>query len=334
MNPLAQQNSLSILYIEDNIDDQLILRRTLKNSIKTEIKFDIAETAGEGLEKINSNEYDLVFLDYRLPDKTGLEFLEELRAEGNTVPVIFLTGMGNEKIAVEAMRAGVEDYIIKSEIQSNEFIETIRKRLLKQPESRRPSVELSKFEDEIMTELDSHDISKVSLETEQGWLHYNGLKKFTRKHGIEVTDLILEALSKKGVLKVTGEKRLIICPICNSAITDAERSNYICSNCRSKKIVRLNFLSHPFCGYTGDRRTFITEDGLICPNCKVSLAKQLETHGNMEKEGYMVLGNAFECEDCETRFSRPEMVHNCFRCGEEFNYKNMEYMKLKEYSKI
>lgn len=331
---MAQQNSLSVLYIEDNIDDQLILRRTLKNSIKADIKFDTAETAGEGLAKINSNQYDLVFLDYRLPDKTGLEFLEELRAEGKTVPVIFLTGMGSEKIAVEAMRAGVEDYIIKSEIQTNEFIETIRKRLLNQPERKQVSVELSSLEEEVMKGIESLEANEMALETDQGQLFYTGLKDFTKKNGIEVAGLILETLAGKGVLKEKAEKRHIICPICNSAITEADKSNYICSNCRSKNIVRLNFLSHPFCGYTGDRRTFITEDGVVCPNCKVSLSHQIEGLGGMEKEGYMVLGNSFECEDCETRFSRPEMVHNCDRCGEEFNYKNMGYMKLKEYTKV
>ncbi len=331
---MAQQNSLSVLYIEDNIDDQLILRRTLKNSIKANIKFDVAETAGEGLEKINSNQYDLVFLDYKLPDKTGLEFLEELRAEGKTVPVIFLTGMGSDKIAVEALRVGVEDYIIKSEIQTNEFIETIRKRLLKQPEIKRPSVELSGLEEEVMTEIESLEANDIVLETDQGQLYYSGLREFTKKNGIEVSSLILETLAGKGVLKEKREKRLIICPICNSAITEADKSNYICTNCRSKNIIRLNFLSHPFCGYTGDRRTFITEDGLVCPNCKVSLSHQIEALGDMVKEGYMILGKSFECKDCESRFSRPEMVHDCDRCGEVFNYKNMEYMKLKEYTKV
>ncbi len=331
---MTQQSSLSVIYIEDNIDDQLILRRTLKNSINVDIKFDVAETAAEGLVKINANEYDLIFLDYRLPDKTGLEFLEELRAEGKTVPVIFLTGMGSERIAVEAMRAGVEDYIIKSEIQTNEFIETIRKRLLKQDDKTRPSVELSELESEAVKEMDSMDGSDVSIQTDQGRLYYNGLKRFTRKNGNEVTALVLEQLAAKGVLKEKAEKRLIICPICDAAITDGERSNYICSNCRSKNIIRLNFLSHPFCGYTGDRRTFITETGLTCPNCKVNLREQLMSPTDMDKEGYLVLGNAFECEDCQTRFSRPEMVHHCIRCGEEFNYKNMEYMKLKEYTRV
>lgn len=331
---MIPQNTLSVLYIEDNIDDQLILRRTLRNSINAEIVFDVAETAGEGLDKVNSNEYDLIFLDYRLPDKTGLEFLEELRAEGKTVPVIFLTGISDEKIAVEARKAGVEDYIIKTEVQTNAFIETIRKRLLKQPETKRPLVLLSGLEEEALNKLGALGVTDISLQTDQGVLFYKGLKDFTKKHGVEVTDLILEALAKKGVLKEKNQKRLIICPICDSPISKAEQSNYICTNCRSKNIVRLNLLSHPFCGYTGDRRPFITEDGMACPNCKVKLDHILESARNMEKEGYMVLGNAFECEDCGARFSRPELTHNCTRCGEDFSYKNMRYMKLREYTKL
>ncbi len=75
----------------------------------------------------------------------------------------------------------------------------------------------------------------------------------------------------------------------------------------------------------------MTEEGIICPNCKVELTIELDSSSVSDREGYLVLGKAFECEACETRFNRPEMVHNCLKCGEAFNYKNMDYVHLREY---
>lgn len=328
---IAPNNKLSVLYIEENTEDQLILRRALKKSINTDIKFDTAATAKIGMRKINTNDYDLIFLDYRLPDKTGLEFLEEIREKGKTVPVIFLTGMGNERIAVQTIRADVQDYIIKSEIHTNEFIDTIRKRLIEETDKRWTEVELSGLEEEALRELEGNEVSEILLETDEGMIYYAGMRRFTEAHGIEVTSLILETLAEKGVIRETDNRRIVICPICDSAVTAADRSNYACPKCMSKKFVRVKFLSHPFCGFTGDRRTFVTEMGLVCPNCKVELMIELDSSISMDRDGYYVLGNSFECDACETKFNRPEMVHSCVRCGEDFNYKTMDYVHLREY---
>jgi DNA-binding response OmpR family regulator len=59
---------------------------------------------------------DLIFLDYLLGVETGLEVFNEIRKRGCHVPVIMLTGHGSEEIAVEAMKAGVSDYLAKGRI--------------------------------------------------------------------------------------------------------------------------------------------------------------------------------------------------------------------------
>lgn len=328
---MSENNPIQVLYIEDDIDDQLILKRVISRNISPDIKFDVAETAKEGYEKIKKGNYKVVFLDYRLPDKTGLELLEEIRNDGNNTPVFFLTGMGNEKIAVEAMRRGVSDYIIKSEVQSKEFIDSIRKILEKKETGQIKSVELSEVEESLLKEHTESGVEKLELVTEKGILTYSGIDKFVRKHGIEVTALVLSRLEQKGKIIKESEKRVIICPECSGSVASQEQSSYVCSECRSKNISRLTFMSHPFCGYTGDRKQFIKEAGLVCPNCDTPLKKQLTSQSPIEKDGYIVIGNAYECEDCKKRFNRPDMVHTCIRCNEEFTYKNMNYMKLASY---
>lgn len=327
----ALSNSLSVLYIEENKEDQLALRRVLNNSINAEVMFDTAATAEAGIRKIKSFDYDLVFLDYRLPDKTGLEFLEEIRGLGKTVPVIFLTGIEKENMTVQSMSSGVKDYIVKSDIHSNKFIDTIRNRLIEETDRRRKVVELSGLEERALSEIEWSGSSELVLESDNGFIYYRGLKEFTEKNGVEATSVVLESLWEKGVIRETGCKRIVMCPICSSGVTDTDMSSYTCPSCKSESFERVKFMRHPFCGYTGDRRSFVTEDGLVCPNCKVELPPEPDTVEDYDKGAYIVLGSAFECSTCSTKFHKPEVLHSCIKCGERFTYKNMGYMSLREY---
>jgi PAS domain S-box-containing protein len=105
-------NFLHILVIEDDPDHglftKIILERTGRN-----YKVDIAETPQEGLRRILDNNYDLVLSDYRMPGLNALDVLNETRKQGKDVPFIVVTASGNEKAAVELMKAGAYDYIIK-----------------------------------------------------------------------------------------------------------------------------------------------------------------------------------------------------------------------------
>ncbi|OGD56550.1 hypothetical protein A3K78_05120 [Candidatus Bathyarchaeota archaeon RBG_13_52_12] len=118
------------MYIEDNVDDQAILRRYLE---KTGLDFELEcqMNGRDGLRSCASGKCDLIFLDYRLPDMTGLQVLEEMRKENVKTPVIFVTGQGNEKTAVEALKRGALDYIVKSEITPGKILETVREHVFK-----------------------------------------------------------------------------------------------------------------------------------------------------------------------------------------------------------
>jgi CheY-like chemotaxis protein len=122
--------NLKILYIEDNPDDQAILRRFLeKTGLNFELEYQM--NGRDGLRSCASNKHNLIFLDYRLPDMTGLQVLEEIKKENLKTPVIFVTGQGNEKTAVEALKRGALDYIVKSEINPTKILETVREHVFK-----------------------------------------------------------------------------------------------------------------------------------------------------------------------------------------------------------
>ena len=120
---------LAILYIEDNKNDQTILRRILSEKLEANFDLTIVETGETGLRELSSRPFDLVILDYRLPKMTGLEFLDQMLELDLTPPVIFLTGKGDEKVAVEAMKRGSRDYIVKDEI-SDRLVKSIKEILI------------------------------------------------------------------------------------------------------------------------------------------------------------------------------------------------------------
>ena len=71
------------------------------------------------------NDFDLVLLDYRLPDIDGLHLIAKIRALKLDLPLIVLTGQGDEEIAVEMMKAGASDYISKGKIEPNSLAKAI-----------------------------------------------------------------------------------------------------------------------------------------------------------------------------------------------------------------
>jgi two-component system sensor histidine kinase/response regulator len=99
-----------VLYMEDDIG----LARLMKKRLEREgYSVAIARDGGEGLSMFAAAPYDVVAVDQNMPVHDGLEVIRILAARGPLPPVIMITGAGNEKIAVEALKMGARDYIVK-----------------------------------------------------------------------------------------------------------------------------------------------------------------------------------------------------------------------------
>ena len=96
------------------IDDEEDIRESLETLLSLEgYSVDMAPNGTEGLKKIEGREYDLVLLDLMMPDRSGMEVLQEMRERDRETPVFMITAYGSTQVAVDALKSGANDYFPK-----------------------------------------------------------------------------------------------------------------------------------------------------------------------------------------------------------------------------
>jgi PAS domain S-box-containing protein len=118
----------TLLIVEDFPADREQYRRCLLADPSCTYCFLEAESVEEGLELCRTQAIDAILLDYMLPDADGLEFIESLFAQsnGHGPPIVMVTGEGHERIAVQAIKLGAEDYLVKRDLTPERLQSTIR----------------------------------------------------------------------------------------------------------------------------------------------------------------------------------------------------------------
>lgn len=112
---MEANRKLNVLFLEDNPDDvELELYELRKGGF--DISYDVARNRAEFFEKLSTADIDIIIADYNLPDFTGIEAIHACRGLEIDVPVILITGIGNEQVAVDSLREGATDYILKKNI--------------------------------------------------------------------------------------------------------------------------------------------------------------------------------------------------------------------------
>ena len=117
---------IKILLIEDDAADADYIREILVNGNRRAFALEWVDRFEEGLKRLRQGSFDVVLLDLSLPDSHGLGALTRLQEQGPGVPTVVLTGLVDEAVAVEAVRMGAQDYLVKGKVDRNELVRTLR----------------------------------------------------------------------------------------------------------------------------------------------------------------------------------------------------------------
>jgi signal transduction histidine kinase len=124
--PTPGTASIRVLVIDDSPEDRELYRRLLGAGLPG-LTLAARESARTGLALLAAERFDCVLLDYQLPDMNGLELLSEMAATGTDAPaVILLTGHGDEAVAVEAMKRGAQDYLVKGRVGGDVLVRAVQ----------------------------------------------------------------------------------------------------------------------------------------------------------------------------------------------------------------
>jgi signal transduction histidine kinase len=119
-------NPLKILLIEDNLAEASFLRESLKISRCQKFELVHVQRLEDGLILLREQKFALILLDLTLPDSQGLESLKPIFEIVSDIPIVVLTNTNDEELAIEAVRRGAQDYLLKKEVKGERLIRCLR----------------------------------------------------------------------------------------------------------------------------------------------------------------------------------------------------------------
>ena len=122
------QQSFRILLVEDNLGDVGLLRATLSEVPSSNFAFHLVhvDRLSAALSTLAQATFDALLLDLSLPDAQGVDTLRRVRQAAPALPIVVLTGLDDDKVALSAMRNGAQDYLVKGQVTSNLLVRSMR----------------------------------------------------------------------------------------------------------------------------------------------------------------------------------------------------------------
>jgi signal transduction histidine kinase len=117
---------LTVLLVEDNPGDARLIRESLTDVGGTNFDLQTADRLATALQRLSAGGVDAVLLDLALPDSKGGDTFSKAKKQAPTVPIIILTGLGDEALALKMVREGAQDYVAKIELNGSVLTRAIR----------------------------------------------------------------------------------------------------------------------------------------------------------------------------------------------------------------
>ncbi|MFH1221352.1 MAG: ATP-binding protein [Candidatus Eisenbacteria bacterium] len=153
------EGTIKILLVEDNPGDARLIREMLADAPELDFNLELAGCLGDGLKALRALDVHLILLDLELPDSHGVATFLRLHAEAPHLPVIVLTGLDDKTMAVKAVRAGAQDYLVKGQTDRQLLVRSLGYAIERHyglEALRRQADELASKERQLKTVIDSN----------------------------------------------------------------------------------------------------------------------------------------------------------------------------------
>ncbi len=121
-----RERNVSVLLVEDSASDAELLVESLRETGGDLFQVTVLERLGEALRRLKTSLFDVLLLDLTLPDSQGVGTFRAARASAPQLPIILLTGVDDEAVGIEAMRQGIQDYLVKGRADGPQIARAIR----------------------------------------------------------------------------------------------------------------------------------------------------------------------------------------------------------------
>ena len=117
---------IRVLLVEDNPGDARLFQELVRDTGADRVKLEHVTRLSAALDRLSNDTFDVILLDLSLPDEQGLATLTRTHAHAPNVPIVVLTGLDDEALAVKAVRAGAQDYLVKGRVDGDLLIRSMR----------------------------------------------------------------------------------------------------------------------------------------------------------------------------------------------------------------
>ena len=117
---------VNILLVEDNPADARLIEEMLRDVPSGRFDLTHVERLADALQRVSERGFDVILLDLRLPDSEGFATYERVHAEAQDTPIVILSGMSDETLAVRAVQEGAQDYLVKGKVDGESLARAIR----------------------------------------------------------------------------------------------------------------------------------------------------------------------------------------------------------------
>ena len=179
---MTATDALDVLLVEDSPTDALLAREALEG--QPQFRLTHVERLGDALTAMSAERFAVILLDLGLPDSQGLDTLLKLHQRAGHVPVVVMTARDDEELAVRAVQAGAQDYLVKSQVQEGMLGRAIRYAIGRG----RVEADLRESEELFRTAFESTNVPTVLTDLDNRFVRANGA--FARMFGYSPAEVL------------------------------------------------------------------------------------------------------------------------------------------------